>query len=142
MINKLNEKFSGVDMETILEGIGNAKAMIFSSILLAFVSSFLFSFFLETCAGVVVTITMAGFYAGLGFLTYICWSKETHHMSIYNKDNTETVALKLAKFFKLSFWICVTILAISLCLLMCFFSRIVLAVKVIKVSRNLRLFLT
>lgn len=134
LVNKLNEKFSGIDMETILEGIGNAKWMIFGSILLAFISSYLFSFFLETCAGIVITITIAGFYAGLAFLTYICWNKESHYRSIYDKDNTESVALKLAKFFKATFWICLTILCLSLCLLLCFFSRIVLAVKVIKVS--------
>jgi hypothetical protein len=79
LINKLGETFSGMNMESILEGIANAKWMIFFSILIAFVSSFLFSFFLETCAGIVITITIAGFYAGLGFLTYICYTKKNYH---------------------------------------------------------------
>lgn len=133
LINKLGETFSGLNMESILEGIGNAKWMIFSSILLAFISSFLFSFFLETCAGVVITITIIGFYAGLGFLTFVCWTKKGYHQAIYDKDNTESVALKLAKFFKISFYICASLLTVSLCLLVCFLSRIVIAIKVIKV---------
>lgn len=138
LVNKINENFSGVDMETIFEGIGNAKWMIFASIILAFISSFLFSFFLETCAGIVVTITIIGYFAGMGFATYFTFKKKNYHKDIYDKDNTEKVAHKLYKFFNLIFWICVTLLSISVCMLLCFFSRIVLAVKVIKVnSKNL-----
>ena len=122
-------------MESILEGIGNAKWLILASVLMAFIASYLFSFFLETCAGIVIAITMIGFYAGLAFLCFISYKKKAEHKAIYDKDNSESIALKLSKFFNLVFWITLSILILSTCLLLCFFSRIVLAVKVIKVSK-------
>jgi len=79
LINKLGETFSGVNMELILEGIGNAKWMILSSILLAFIFSYVFSFFLETCAGIVITITVIGFYMGVALVSYVCYTKKNHH---------------------------------------------------------------
>lgn len=136
LINKLGETFSGVNIESILEGIANAKSLIFFSIILAFISSFLFSFLLETCAGIIITITVVAFYAGLGFLTYVSYVKKNYHLAIYEKDNTQSVAEKLHKFFKVTFWILVTILSISICVMVCLFSRVVLAVKVIKVSTH------
>lgn len=108
--------------------------MILLSILLAFLSSFIFSFLLETCAGIIITITMIAFYLGLGFLTYVTYTKKKYHQDIFDKNNTETVSEKLAKFFKICFYICVTTLSITLCFLLCFFTRIVLAVKIIKVN--------
>ena len=101
---------------------------------MAFLSAFLFSFFLENCAGIVITITMVGFYASLIYLIYITNLKHKDYKAKFEADNTDSMSERLAKFFKASFWICVGVFAITTCFLLCLFSRILLAIKIIKVS--------
>ena len=121
-------------MEQIIDGIQKAKYVIMGSVLLAFLSAFLFSFFLENCAGIVITITMIGFYAGLIYLVYITNTKQKEYKTKFETDSADKTSERLARFFKVCFWMCVGVLAITTCFLLCLFSRILLAIKVIKVS--------
>lgn len=135
LIEKLGKtNLGGTNMEQVIEGISKAKYVIMGSILLAFLSAFLFSFFLENCAGIVITITMIGFYAGLIYLVYITNIKHKEYKTKSEADSSDTMSERLAKFFKACFWMCVGVLAITSCFLLCLFSRILLAIKVIKVS--------
>lgn len=104
------------------------------SVLLAFLSAFLFSFFLENCAGIVITITMIGFYAGLIYLILTTNSKHKEYKAKFEADNSDTMSERLAKFFKICYWICVVVISITSCFLLCLFSRILLAIKIIKVQ--------
>ena len=129
----------GTNIEQILESVSKAKYVILGSVLLAFLSAFIFSFFLENCAGIVITITMIGFYCGLVYLIYITYTKEKEYKAKFEADGSDSMSGRLAKFFKISFWICVSVFAITSCFLLCLFSRILLAIKIIKVSWNLNL---
>ena len=136
LLTKISEKFSGLQIETFIESIGNTKKLILYSVAFAFVYAYLFSFFLEYCAALVVLITMIGFYVGMAFLTYLTRVKYNHYKAIVEKNLQDAESRKKMKFFNVLFWVCVGLITVTLCFVLCFWNRIVLAIKVIKVSKQ------
>lgn len=133
-LDKISEKFSGLGVETFLENIGTTKKLILASILFSFISAYLFSFFLEYCASVIVFLTLIGFYIGMGFLVYISWTRWRIHKEMFEKNSKDATAEKNMKLYKLIFYCTVGFTSLTLCILLCFFNRLVLAIMVIKVN--------
>jgi len=121
--------FSKFSVESYIESVTQTKNLIFASIGIAIVISFIFSFFLEKCAGVVVAVSLIGFYAGAGYLSYISWNG----MKTNKAQETEIQKSKY-KLFKGLLGFLVTSMALLGCMICCYWSRLVLATKVISAA--------
>lgn len=127
---KVTTLFSRFSIETFLESLRESSNIILSSVLIACVLSFIFSFLLEKCAAVVVMFSLVGFYAATGYLGYFSYKK---YKSYEGKDTHADQ--KNYKFFKGVFFILCAFAAIISCMVCCLWSRLVLAVKIIGVRR-------
>lgn len=129
LFSKVAEKFSMISIETILESFVATKNVIGMSILIAFIIAFLFSFLLEKCTSVIVTISILGFYGATAYLAFL-----THkgYMQFEGSDSHEDQ--KKYKLLKAVFFFILVFLAISVCAICCLWSKIFLAVKIIAVS--------
>lgn len=129
LFSKIVSKFSTISIETFLESLTQTKYVVLGSVLMAFILSFIFSYLLEKCAGVVVTISLIGFYVLSGYLGYITFNGYRSY-----QDKTDHIDQKKYKFLKgVFFFICAFVLVIT-CMICCLWSRLVLAVKIIGVS--------
>lgn len=110
---------------------------ILASIAIAFLIAYLYSWFMEKCTGVLVTIVIAGFFAILVFLTISSkqnWNEQKiilENTDPSDKDTYEKVE-KMVKIFTILYY---TLLAISIlfaCAICCLIPRILLAIKIIQ----------
>ena len=81
-------------------------------------------------------VTVTGFYAGLGFIICFSWAKQAQQDAILAKDANNQEAIKSKKFWRLIFWVAITLVFVTTCVVCCMISRIVLAIKVIQVSHE------
>lgn len=125
----ISQVFSKYSVESYIESLTETKNYIFASIGIALVISFLFSWFLEKCAGVVVTISIVGFYAGAGYLAFIAWKGMGD-----NKDSKDEFQKSKFKLYKGLFGTMIIIMSILSCMICCFWSRLVLATKIISAA--------
>lgn len=133
LLDKISETFSSMNIETIFENIGTTKNLILISILISFIAAYVFSFFLEHCAGVIVFATLIGFYVGVIFLNYILYQRWMTHKAASEKDPKDEIAKKNMKLFKFFFWALVCFICLTLCFLLCFFNRLLLSIMIIQV---------
>ena len=136
LVQKISSLFSGFNIEDMLESAVEAKWIILLSVLTSFVVAFIFSFLLEYCATLIVFLTVTGFYAGLGFIICFSWAKQAQQDAILAKDANNQEAIKSKKFWRLIFWVAITLVFVTTCVVCCMISRIVLAIKVIQVSHE------
>lgn len=136
LLDKISERFSGWSIETFFENIGTTKKLIIASVLFSFIAAYIFSFFLEYCAAVIVFMTLIGFYAGMSFLTFFLWKTWRVHKEAFEKNEKDDVAKRNASLFKLFFYSSVGFICVTLCMLLCFFNRLIMAVMVIKVKKK------
>lgn len=129
LFSKVSTLFSKVSIETFLESLSETKNIILASVLIAFVLSFIFSYLLEKCAAVVVTISLVGFYIASGYLGFICFKS---YKDLEGKEDHSDV--KKYKFYKAVFFILCAFALVVTCMICCLWSRLVLAVKIIGVN--------
>jgi len=127
----ISKVFSKYSIENHIESISASKYLILISVGIALLISFVFSYLLEKCAGVVVTLALVGFYAAAGYLSYISWKGMNE-----NKDFGENDALKRSKYklYRGLLGFLAISIAILSCMICCFWSRLILAVKVISAA--------
>lgn len=66
-------------IESIYQSLKTTKNLIWASIAFSFIFSYFFSWLLEKCAGVVVTVSIIGFYLGAGYMGYISFTNYKHY---------------------------------------------------------------
>lgn len=134
VLTKISSLFSGINLESCVEAIYVNRYIILASVVLAFAFSFFFSFFLQHCTWCVVIISMVGVYGLGGYLSIASWS---HYKSLKREAESSASTeegISSANFYKwvaIGLWISLTLL---LLITVCLFSRIKLAVNVIKAA--------
>lgn len=135
LLEKISEKFSGLNVETFFENIGTTKKLILASVLFSFIAAYLFSFFLEYCAALIVFVTLIGFYVGMGILSFFLWKTWRVHKTAFDKNDKDDTAKRNMNLYKILFYSSIGFICLTLCILLCFFNRLLMAIMVIKVKK-------
>ena len=133
LFDRVIETFTGLSVESFIDSIELSLKYILYAVLIAFVFSFLMTFFLEKCTGVLVTIAILGFFTAAGFLCYICWGKYNELEAAIPTSDDKEKAERAAKIMKIVAYSLTAITACLVCLTCCLLSRIFLACKIISV---------
>lgn len=110
---------------------------ILASIAIAFFISYIYSWFMEKCTGVLVTAVIAGFFAILVFLTISCkqnWNENKvtlENTDPSDKDQYEKIE-KMVKLFTILYYSLLVISILFACTICCLIPRILLAIKIIQ----------
>lgn len=127
--------FSGINFESALEAIYVNRYVLLGSLLFAFMLSYFFSFFLQYCTWLIVTVSIVGVYAFGIFISVKSWQK---YKSIKTEDSSSKQAthelLANANFYKyvsITLW---CLLSLLFLITLCLFSRIKLAVQIIQAA--------
>ena len=121
--------FSKFSIEKHIETVADAQNAILASIAIAVIISFLFSWFLEKCASVIVTLALISFYAGAGYLSFVSWKGMQA-----NKNSDDKIKQSKFKLYKSLLTFLVAAMSVMACMICCFWSRLVLAVKIISAA--------
>lgn len=121
-------------IETAYGSIVATQNLIWGSIIFAFIFSFFFSWILEKCAGVVVAVSLIGFYLGAGYMAYVSYTQFKHYQAIWKKDTEPNVMAKgKMKFFQVCLFGILSALSVISCMICCLWSKLVLATRIIGV---------
>lgn len=139
MLEKVASLFSGFNLESIIESMILNKWIILSSVGIAFLLGYFFTFVLQYCTWLLVIISIAGIFAVGIFLSISSW-KKYHTIKAQpvdpNNPSSQGNITSSANFYKwvaIGLWAGMGLLALSLC---CLFNRIRLAVKVITAAAD------
>lgn len=134
VLAKIASLFSGLNIESCVESIYMNRYIILGSVVFAFMLSYFFSFFLQHCTWCVVIISMVGVYALGIYISIASWSRYRSLKSEPSTSESESEVLSNANFYK---WVAIALwgaLSLLLLITVCLFSRIKLAVNVIKAA--------
>lgn len=115
-----------------LSSLKATSALIWGSIIFSFLFSFFFSWLLEHCPGVVVAVSLIGFYIGAGYMGYLSYK----NFKSINPDEEDPILKGKRRFFQIAMFTIFSTLAIVSCLICCYWSQLVLATKIIGVSAS------
>ena len=87
------------------------------------------NFLLEKCANVIAFLSLAGFFVGLGYATFLAYQARKTYAG--SKDAIDQKKEKLANF---AFYGLIVFIAVMLCSLVCLWSRVIIAIHIIAVS--------
>jgi len=87
---------------------------------------------LEHCPGVVVGVSLIGFYVGAGYMGYLSFK----NFKAISADEEDPILKGKRRFFQIAMFTILSTLAIVSCLICCFWSELVLATKIIGVRQN------
>lgn len=134
LLAKISSLFSGINLESCVEAVYENRAVILGSILFAFMLSYFFSFFLQHCTWCIVIVAVAGVYGLGGYISIISWQRYKELKQEAESSESVEEGLSSANFYK---WLAIglwTSLTLILLVSVCLFSRIKLAVNVIKAA--------
>jgi len=135
---RIKTAYSTLDLNGAIEELNEDKYAILLSIPIALIISYLFSFFLEKCTGVIVWGSILMFFVGYSLLCFLCWRQRGVYLArsekTYETQEVRDSNARSAKYFTYIFYTMIIIEAIILLLLCCLIGRIQIAIGVIKVS--------
>ena len=135
-LRSISSLFSGFSMETVAQSVYINRNILLASVLIAFMVSYFFSFFLQHCTWLVVILSIFGIFSLGIFLSIMSWKKyrsilEDVGKSASEGDNNTRSSANFYKWISIGLW---TTLSLSLCAIVCLFGKIKVAVKVIQAA--------
>jgi hypothetical protein len=123
-------------IETAFSSLKTTSNLIWGSVIFSIIFSFFFSWLLEKCAGVVVAVSIIGFYAGAIYTSFVCYTNFKSNQELVNKDPDAVnfMAKNKMRFYQVSLFSISAVLSVVTCMICCLWSKLVLATKVIGVS--------
>lgn len=130
-LKKITDAFGqSSNIEASLESVRQTSNLIWGSVIFTFLLAYFFSWLLEHCPGVVVVISLVGFYGGAGYMAYLSY---TNYKKI-SADEEDTILKGKRRFFQIALFTISGTLLITTCVICCFWSQLMLATKIIGVS--------
>ena len=135
-LQKVASTFSGMNLQSIYESAIYNKYIFLICLAIAFALSYLFSLLLEHFTWIIVTVSIAGILIGGTYMSIMSWLRYKKLAEEAETSQNKDEMLSNAKFYK---WVAIilwTIIGIFLLTLLCLFSRLVLAVNVIRAAAD------